>query len=92
MKSKKVITKKLREFIGRTTRKVLKESQQLKVKNVGDAIKLLKVNKIPIISKKYITDKSGYIIVNDYSAKSLLASMGLLIYESKLKNKNKHEN
>lgn len=55
----------------------------IKVKNVGEASRILKANNIRVISKKSLQGNSGYVEVDDISAKSLLGGYGLLLQENK---------
>ena len=56
---------------------------RIKVKNVGEASRILKTNNIRVVSKKSLQGNTGYIEVDDASAKSLLGGYGLLLQENK---------
>lgn len=59
-------------------REILESSDGIPVKNVGDAVKALKSNRISVTSKKYTNGEAGLVsTADDRNAESLLKGLGL---------------
>lgn len=59
-------------------RAVLESSDGIPVKNVGDAVKALKSNRISVTSKKYTNGEAGFVsTADDRNAESVLKGLGL---------------